>query len=136
MSEQTAHEQPANEPSRAGWTEGGPRTIPEQPTWTETLVVSGNQVMTLVKQIIKAGNVLRIVIRSPDGDVMVDVSVPEGMVLYGIIALFFPFLVPVGVAAVAFKKVIIQVTRPGHPPDTDSTPTDTWIPNDPTRSRE
>ncbi len=134
MSEQAAREQPANEQPRKGWSEGGPRTIPERPTWTETMVVSGNQVLTLVKQIIKAGNVLRIVIRSPDGDVMVDVSVPEGMVLYGIIALFFPFLVPVGVAAVAMKKVTIQVTRPGHPPD--SVPDDTWIPNDPTRSRE
>jgi hypothetical protein len=85
----------------------------EPETWTETMEVAGNQVIGLIKQLLRSGQVLRIVVRSEDDEVLADLSIPEGAVLYGIIALFYPFLIPLGVIVVAMKKVKLEIVRPG-----------------------
>lgn len=82
-------------------------------TFTEELEVAGGQLIERVQEVIKAGNVRRIIIRSADDNVILETSLTVGAVAGGLMLmtpLGWPLAV-LGAIAAAVKRVKIEIVR-------------------------
>jgi hypothetical protein len=82
-------------------------------TITEELEVAGGQVVERVQDLVKQGNVRRIIIRTADDKVLLETSLTIGAVAGGLLALTplgLPLAVLGAIAAVA-SKVKIEIIR-------------------------
>jgi hypothetical protein len=106
---------------------------PQDKTRWEELKITGDQVVRTVKDLIREGNIRRIVIKNEEGRVYLEIPLTVGVVG----AAFLPVLAALGaLAAVASGLTIAveKVERPddasagtasgGTPSDTDATPSD------------
>lgn len=73
----------------------------------EEFKVSGEEVMTKVKQLIKEGNIRRIIIKNKDGKTLVEMPVTIGVV--GVV--LAPFFAAVGAIAALATECTIVVVR-------------------------
>jgi len=74
---------------------------------TEQFKVYGHEALAKIKELIKEGNVRRIVIKNEKGQVMVEI--PVTIALVG--AVFAPILAAVGALAALVSKCTIEVER-------------------------
>ena len=77
----------------------------------EEYTVSGSELKDRVKQLLKEGNVLRLVIRKPNGKVLLNVPLSTGAAVGGLTFMFAPILAMVGAVvgyAANFKIEIIR----------------------------
>ncbi|HHV79299.1 MAG TPA: DUF4342 domain-containing protein [Firmicutes bacterium] len=79
-----------------------------EPGWKERFQVKGEQLVDKVKELLREGNVTRIVIRKGD-DVLVEIPVTWG----AIGAVMAPALAAVGVVAALVSNCTIEVQRKG-----------------------
>jgi hypothetical protein len=84
---------------------------PEQHTWVEEIEVAGNQLVDLVKQLISEGNVRRLIIRHPDGHVLLEIPLTAGVAVGGVMVLFAPLLAALGAMAALLAQVKVEVVR-------------------------
>ena len=85
--------------------EGKAKTISEQ------LEVAGNQLVDQVQDLIKQGNVRKLVIRTPDDRELIQVSLTLGAVASGALVLAAPWLAALGAIAALVARVKIEVVR-------------------------
>ena len=85
--------------------EGKAKTISEQ------LEVAGNQVVDQVQDLIKQGNVRKLIIRTPDDRELIQVSLTVGAVAGGALVLAAPWLAALGAIAALVARVKIEVVR-------------------------
>ena len=45
----------------------------KEPTWTEEIVVAGGELVDFVQKVVREGNVRRLIIKKPDGEVLLEV---------------------------------------------------------------
>ncbi len=84
--------------------------------WTEELRIAGNRVVDRIKELIREGNVRKIVVQKGDGTVLKEFTLTQGMAVGGLLAFLAPGLAALG-AIVAFATDIrIHVVRAGEPP--------------------
>jgi hypothetical protein len=83
----------------------------EERTWSETIEVAAGDLVGRIKELIAAGNVRRLIIRSQRGDVLIQVPLTAGVVVGGILALVNPMLAAIGVVGGALAKVRVEVVR-------------------------
>lgn len=77
----------------------------------ENKSISIEELFTLIKSLIKEGNVSRIVVKNKD-HVLVDIPVNAGLVALGLITYYFNLLfISVGVIATLVSDITIEVTR-------------------------
>lgn len=76
----------------------------------ETFVVSGENLLAKVKELIQAGNVRRIIIKGKDGKVLVEFPLTLGVVG----AVIAPVLAAVGAIAALVTECSITVEREGE----------------------
>ncbi len=89
-------------------------------TWTEEIEVAGDQLVASVKRLAAEGQVKRIRITEPDGDLIVELPLTIGAIAGGAVVLAAPLLAVIGALAAFVTKVKIEVVRsgPGEPPKT------------------
>lgn len=90
-----------------------PTVTPGKRTVAEEIEVAGHQLVERVQQIIRQGNVRKIVVRSADDRVLLETSLTVSALAGGALALTGA-LVPVavlGVIAAAVSKVKIEIVR-------------------------
>lgn len=80
-------------------------------TFSEELEVAGSQVVDRVQELVKQGNVRRIIIRNPDDQVLLEMPLTIGAVGVGAIALAAPWLAALGAFAALAARVKIEVVR-------------------------
>lgn len=80
-------------------------------TRTEEFTVSANKLLGKVKEIIKEGNVRRIILRSESGQTLLEIPLNAGVAGVAALALFAPALVAVGALAALVTSVSITVVR-------------------------
>lgn len=76
-------------------------------TRTEEFRVSGSELVEKVKELVHQGNIRRIVIKNPEGKVLMEFPLTIGVVG----ALLLPTLVALGVIAVLVTQCTIEVER-------------------------
>ena len=81
------------------------------PRYTEEIQVQGNKLLTTIKNIVRAGNVRRIVVRNGEGRTVMDVPLTAGVVG----AALLPVWAAIGGIAALAARYTIVVEREGPP---------------------
>jgi hypothetical protein len=89
-----------------------PNTEKAKRTFTEEVEVAGNQVVGKVQDLIKQGNIRRLIVKTKEGRVLLDTSLTVGVGVGSVIGFFggIPLMLLAGAAAV-FAKVDVQIVR-------------------------
>ena len=80
-------------------------------TWTEEIVVTGSDLVERVKKLVEQGNVRRLIIKKPDGDVLLEVPLTAGAVVGGTLVLIMPVLAALGALAALLAEVRVVIVR-------------------------
>lgn len=83
----------------------------QERTYVEELEIDGAELVERVKALIKEGNVRRIIIRSSEGAVLLEIPLTAGVVVGGALTFFLPVLAALGAMAALLAEVKIQVVR-------------------------
>ena len=88
-----------------------------KPTWTEQIEVRGEELLALVKRLAAEGQVKRIRIVEPDGDIALEMPLTIGAIAGGAVILAAPLLALLGTLAAVVSNVKIEIVRSGDHPD-------------------
>lgn len=77
----------------------------------EEIEIAGDQLVNRVKELIKEGNVRRLIIRKSDGDVLIEIPLSAGLAVGGVTTIFAPILVALGAMAALVASFKIEVVR-------------------------
>ena len=80
-------------------------------TWTEEIEIDSKELVDQVKRLIEAGNVRRLIIRTPDDKLLLEIPLTAGVVAGGVVTLVAPVLAALGAMAALLAQVKIQVVR-------------------------
>ncbi len=84
--------------------------------WTEEIRIAGNRVVDRIKELIREGNVRKIIVRKGDGNVLKEFTLSQGMAVGSLLALLAPGLAALGVLVAFAKDIRIQIVRAGESP--------------------
>jgi hypothetical protein len=79
----------------------------------EEVTLAGGELVDYVKRLINEGNVRRLIIRKPDGEVLVEVPLAAGIAVSGAITLMAPVLAALGAMAALVAQVRVEIVRGG-----------------------
>lgn len=82
-------------------------------SWTEEIMVTGNQLVERLKELVAEGNVRRLIIRKPSGDVLLEVPLTAGVAVGGVVTLMAPVLAALGALAALVAEFKVEVVREG-----------------------
>lgn len=108
--------QPDEQPWRTSWGAGRLVELPdarevvmtqEERSWTEEFQVQGEQVVAKVKELVREGNIRRIIISNSEGKVLLEIPMTLGVVG----ALLLPTLAALGAVAAVLTECTITVVR-------------------------
>ena len=91
-------------------------------TWTEVIEVYASDLVERVKSIVKAGNVRRLIIRSPGDMVHLEIPLTAGVAVGSMVTLVSPILVALGAMAALLTKVEVEVVRAKPVEDKQASP--------------
>ncbi|HTW90555.1 MAG TPA: DUF4342 domain-containing protein [bacterium] len=80
-------------------------------TWTEHVEVAGSELVDRVKELVKAGNVRKVILRTPDNKLLLEIPLTAGAVAGGVVVLVAPVLAALGAMAALLAKVKVEVVR-------------------------
>lgn len=80
-------------------------------TFTEEIEMAGNELVDRVKELIKEGNVRRVIIRNANGDLLVEMPLTVGAVAGAGLAVVSLPLAILGVIAAVVARVKVEVVR-------------------------
>lgn len=95
--EQKAPEQPAPEV--------------EEHTWVEEIEIAGGQLVDRIKELIAEGNVRRVIIRTQEDKLLLEIPLTAGAVVGGVVTLIAPVLAALGALAALIARVKVQIVR-------------------------
>ena len=89
-----------------------------KPTWTEQIQVRGDELVACVKRLAAEGQVKRIRVIEPDGDIMLEMPLTIGAIAGGAVILAAPLVAVLGALAALVAEVKVEVVRGmDHPKD-------------------
>jgi hypothetical protein len=91
-------------------------------TWTEEIEVAGEELVASIKRLAAEGQVSRIRLLDPDGDIVLEMPLTIGAIAGGAVVIAAPILALLAAFAVFVTKVKLEVVRNGNPPDSKSKP--------------
>ena len=90
--------------------------IKPESTWTEEIVIAGNQLVERVKQLVAQGNVRRLIIRKSSGETLLEIPLTAGVAVGGVFTVMAPILAALGALAALLAEVKVEVVHTGEPP--------------------
>jgi hypothetical protein len=94
----------------------------DERTWTEEIEVFGHELVDKVKKLVSEGNVRRLIVRSPEGQVLIELPLTAGVAVGGVVTLMAPVLAALGALAALLVHAKVQVVRTGQPETPRSDP--------------
>ncbi len=80
-------------------------------TFTEELEVAGRDLVRSVEKLVQEGNVRRIIVRRPNGEMLLDIPLTAGVAVGGATALLAPALAALAAIAALAARVRVEVVR-------------------------
>ena len=77
----------------------------------EELVVAGSELIDQIKKLAAEGNVRRVILKKPDGDLLLEIPLMVGVVASGAIILAAPVLAALGALAALVAEVRLEIVR-------------------------
>ncbi len=87
------------------------RQFVEDKNLNEQLEVAGNQVVDRVRSLVEEGNVRRLILRNPDGRVLLEIPLTAGVAVGGAVLWLNPLLAGLGAIAALVAKINIEIVR-------------------------
>ena len=113
--DQAAVESPiVEEPAASTATEPKPE-VKEERTWSEEIELAGNQLVEQVRTWIAEGNVRRLILRTPDNKLVLEIPLVAGAVVGGVLTFFAPLLAVIGAIASVLAHVKVEIVRVEEP---------------------
>ena len=78
---------------------------------TEEVTLAGNQLVDYVKKLITAGNVRRLIIHKPSGEVLMGIPLTAGLAVGGALTAMAPILAALGAMAALLARVRVEIVR-------------------------
>ena len=88
-----------------------PKNKNEKRDWAEEIEVAGNDLVERVKDIVKEGNVRRLIIRNSENEVLIEVPLTPAVVVGGVATIINPVLAALGAFAALIARIKIEVVR-------------------------
>ena len=85
-------------------------------TWTEEIVIAGNQLVDRVKALMVEGNVRRLIIRKPSGESLLEIPLTAGVAVGSVLTIMAPILAALGALAALLAEVKLEIIHTGKPP--------------------
>ena len=85
-------------------------------TWTEEIIIAGNQLVDRVKQLMAEGNIRRLIIRKSTGETLLEIPLTAGVAVGGVVTIMTPILAAIGALAALLAEVKLEVIHTGDPP--------------------
>jgi hypothetical protein len=82
----------------------------EGKTWTEEFKASGGEILTKVKELIRQGNIRRIILKDEHGKIFMEIPLTVGIVG----AAFLPVIAAIGTIAALVSNLTIVVEKVGE----------------------
>ena len=87
----------------------------DKKNWSEELWVMGSDLVKKLKEIIKEGNVRKIILIKEDGETLFEIPLTAGVAVGGALTLLAPVLAAVGAMAALLTKVKVRIIRTDGP---------------------
>jgi len=87
----------------------------EERTWTEEIEVLGHELVDKVKKLVAEGNVRRLIVRTPEGQVLIELPLTTGVAVGGVVTLMAPVLAALGALAALLAHAKVEIVRVGQP---------------------
>ena len=84
-------------------------------TWTEDIEVLGQELVDEIKRLVAEGNVRRLIVRTTDGQVLIELPLATGVAVGGVVVLMAPVLAALGALAGLLTHAKIEVVRTDSP---------------------
>jgi hypothetical protein len=89
---------------------GGKREKNEH-TFTEQIEIAASELVDRTKELVEEGNVRRLIIRTPNDEVLLEVPLTAGVAVGGVVTLVAPVLAALGALAALLTHVKVEVVR-------------------------
>lgn len=86
---------------------------------TERITIAGNELVDKIKGLIEQGNVSRLIIRKPGGEVLMEIPLTAGVAVGGVLTLMAPVLAAIGAMAALVTKFEVDIVRSDSDKDAD-----------------
>ena len=80
-------------------------------TWVEEIEIAGSELVGRVKELIAEGNVRRLIIKKPDGEILLEIPLTAGVAVGGVLTILAPVLAALGAMAALLARVKVQIVR-------------------------
>jgi len=83
----------------------------EERTWIEEIEIAGSELVERVKELVREGNVRRLIIRTSSGELLMEIPLTAGVMVGGAFTIVAPVLAALGAMAALLAKVKVEVVR-------------------------
>ncbi len=83
----------------------------EKKTFREEIEIAGSDLINRVKELIKEGNVRKLILKKDSGEVIFELPLTAGVAVGGAVALLLPVLAAIGAVAGLLARVKIEIIR-------------------------
>ena len=94
----------------------------DEKTWSEEIEVTGNELVGRVKELIQQGNVRRLIIRTKDGETLMEVPLTASVVAGSAMLVFTPLFAAIGALVAFIAEVRLEVVRVIEDEEDEPTP--------------
>lgn len=89
-------------------------------SWTEEILVTGNELVDRVKKLVADGKVRRLIIRNTEGKSLLEIPLTAGVAVGGVITIIAPVLAALGALAALIAEFKVEVIRTDRSDDEHS----------------
>lgn len=83
----------------------------EKRTWREEFKVAGSRAGQRIKELIREGNVRKIIVKKSDGEIIKEITLTQGVAVGGLLALVAPVIAALGALFAILAEVRLEVVR-------------------------
>ena len=80
-------------------------------TFVEEIEIACSELVGRVKELIAEGNVRRLIIKKPDGALLLEIPLTAGVAVGSVLTIFAPVLAALGAMAALLARVKVQIVR-------------------------
>ena len=83
----------------------------DKKTFTEELKLKGSELVSRIKELVKEGNVRKVVIKKESGEVLFEIPLNAGVAVGGAVTLMAPVIAAIGAGAALLTNVRLEIQR-------------------------
>jgi hypothetical protein len=80
-------------------------------TWIEEIEIAGSELIGRIKEVIAEGNVRRLIVKKPNGDLLLEVPLTAGVAVGSVFTIAAPVIAALGAMAGLLARVKLEIVR-------------------------